>query len=167
MTTSIRPASASDAAAISELVQAAFVKHVAQDWEIAAQDDFLRDTAPQMLEVSLQAAIFVAVYEAEGRVLGVIAMPRPTLVQLLFVMPSHIGEGIARALWEAARSHIEQNFPDVKTIELNSTPYAVEAYKALGFFPISKQFRRRGAVATRMACWLPDRALAVSPKGAA
>ena len=45
-------------------------------------------------------------------------------------------------------------------VELNSSPYAVPAYRALGFFPISEPFRRQGAVATRMACWLPGRALA-------
>jgi Acetyltransferase (GNAT) domain len=47
----------------------------------------------------------------------------------------------------------------VKTVELNSTPRAVEFYLALGFVPISAEFARGGARATRMACWLPARAL--------
>ena len=44
-------------------------------------------------------------------------------------------------------------------MELNSTPYAIEFYRALGFVPISAEFVRDGARATRMACWLPARAL--------
>jgi hypothetical protein len=43
--------------------------------------------------------------------------------------------------------------------QLNSSPYAVDAYRALGFFPISHAYKRDGAVATRMACWLPGRRL--------
>jgi GNAT superfamily N-acetyltransferase len=99
------------------------------------------------------------VCEQDGQVLGVIFLPRPTLVQLLFVAPSHLRRGIARALWNAVRAHLEAEHPKVTTVELNSSPYAVGAYEALGFFPISQPFRRKGAVATRMACWLPGIAL--------
>jgi GNAT superfamily N-acetyltransferase len=160
MHASLREASPDDASSISAVVQAGFIAHVAPDWEASAQQDFLRDTTAEKLAARIAEATFVAVYEGEGRVLGVITLPRPTLVQLFFVDPSHLRRGIGRSLWEAARTHIEVRYPDVKTVELNSTPYAVPAYRALGFFPISEPFRRRGAVATRMACWLPGRALA-------
>jgi len=49
--------------------------------------------------------------------------------------------------------------PEVKTVELNSTPYATLAYRALGFVPISREFEQAGCRATRMACWLPARGL--------
>ena len=160
MNTVLREASADDASSISEVVQAGFSAHVAPDWELSAQQDFLRDTTAEKLAASISEAAFVAVCEGGGQVLGVIAMPRPNLVQLFFVAPGHLRCGIGRSLWEAARSHIEERYPDVTTVELNSTPYAVPAYRALGFFPISEPFRRKGAVATRMACWLPSRALA-------
>jgi GNAT superfamily N-acetyltransferase len=159
MNTVVREASAADISSVSEVVQTGFIAHVAPDWELSAQQDFLRDTTAEKLVASFSTATFVAVCEREDRVLGVIAMSRPNLVQLFFVAPGHLRTGIGRSLWEAARSHIEQQYPDVKTVELNSTPYAVPAYRALGFFPISEPFRRKGAVATRMACWLPGRAL--------
>ena len=144
---------------ISKLVQEGFISHVAPDWEASAQESFLRDTTAEKLTGPIAAATFAAVYEDEGQVLGVISLPRPNLVQLFFVAPSHLRKGIGRALWEAARTHIEERYPEVKTIELNSSPYAVATYKALGFFPISEPFRRKGSVATRMACWLPGSAL--------
>jgi hypothetical protein len=50
----------------------------------------------------------------------------------------------------AVRAHVEERYPEVKTVELNSTPYAVSAYRAWGFFPISEPFRRAGAAAIRM-----------------
>ena len=159
----VRPATPDDLPAIAALVQAGFIQHVAPDWEASAQRDFLKDTTAEKLAVPIGEAAFVAVYEHEAQMLGVLFMPRPTLVQLFFVAPGHLRQGIGRALWEAARVHLEEQHPEIKTVELNSSPYAVPAYRALGFFPISEPFLRRGAVATRMACWLPGRSLERAP----
>ncbi len=64
-----------------------------------------------------------------------------------------------RSLWESARAQIEARFPEVHTIELNATPYAVRFYESVGFVPISSEFEREGRRAIRMAFWLPARAL--------
>jgi GNAT superfamily N-acetyltransferase len=155
----IRPAHVDDAPAISALVQASFRAHVACDWQAEAQEDFLRETTAAKLAVPIAQATFAAVQEEEDGIVGVILLPRPNLVQLCFVATTHLRRGIGTALWEAARTHLETELPEVKTVELNASPYAVTAYTAMGFFPISKPFRRKGSVATRMACWLPGRAL--------
>jgi GNAT superfamily N-acetyltransferase len=159
MNTNLRQAHPADALAIAELVRAAFVEHIAPDWEPSAQRDFLDETGADKLAPRIGAAAVCLVCEQAGQIVGVIFLPRPTLVQLFFVAPGHLRQGIGRALWGAARAHLEERHPEVKTVELNSSPYALAAYKALGFFPISKPFRRKGAVATRMACWLPGTAL--------
>ena len=155
----LRQANADDALAISELVQTGFAAHVAADWELSAQHEFIAETQADRLASKLSEAALCLVCEHDTQIVGVIFLPRPTLVQLFFVAPSQLRRGIGRTLWNAARSHLEEAHPEVKTVELNSSPYAVAAYKALGFFPISKPFRRKGAVATRMACWLPGKAL--------
>jgi GNAT superfamily N-acetyltransferase len=155
----IRRATPDDASAISTLVQAGFMAHIAPDWEALAVQSFLAETSAEKLAPTISEASFVAVYEEDGQIRGVISLPRPSLLQLLFVAPEHLRRGIGRSLWEDARAHVEEKHPEIKTIELNSSPFAVPAYKALGFFPISEPFRRKGAVATRMACWLPGRAL--------
>ena len=163
---SIRDASPEDAPAVLQLVHASFRAHVASDWDPVAQESLLKDTSAEKLAVRIAESVIVLVFEDAGCMLGVILLPRPNLVQLCFVAPGHLGKGIGRALWEAARARIEERFPEVKTVELNSSPYAVAAYKALGFYPISEPFLRGGAVATRMACWLPGRALARAPGAA-
>jgi GNAT superfamily N-acetyltransferase len=155
----LRHAKADDASAISELVQAGFIAHIAPDWEPSAQRSFLEDTQADKLAPKVSQAAVCLVCEQGDQVLGVIFLPRPTLVQLLFVAPGHLRKGIARALWQAVRDHLQEKHPEVTTVELNSSPYAVAAYQALGFFPISQPFRRKGAIATRMACWLPGKAL--------
>ena len=160
MNSHVRQAEPDDALAISSLVQACFIEHVAPDWESSAQQEFLRDTTAEKLAARIAESALVELYEDKGQILGVLLLPRPTLVQLFFVAPDQLRRGIGKALWEVARKHLEERYSEVKTVELNSSPYAVPAYKALGFFPISEPFRRRGAVAIRMACWLPGRALA-------
>jgi len=162
----IRTAQLADAPAISELVQASFRVHIAPDWQTEAQETFLSETTAEKLTAPITEATFAAVYEDDGHILGVILLPRPNLVQLCFVAPAHLGRGIGTALWEAARAHLETQHPDVKTVELNASPYAVAPYQAMGFFPISKPYRRKGSVATRMACWLPARAFERAPNAA-
>lgn len=161
----VRDARPEDAPAISSLVHASFLAHVAPDWEAVAKETLLRDTSAEKLAARIAESVIVLVYEEAGTILGVILLPRPTLVQLCFVASGHTGKGIGRSLWEVARARLEEKFPDVKTVELNSSPYAVAAYRALGFYPISEPFLRGGAVATRMACWLPGKGLA-RPGGA-
>lgn len=160
MAPGIRKAQLDDAPAISELVQASFRAHIAADWQAQAQDAFLGETTAEKLAGPIAEATFAAVYEEDGRIVAVILLPRPNLVQLCFVASTHLRRGIGTSLWEAARAYLETHLPEIRTVELNASPYAVAAYTAMGFFPISKPYRRRGSVATRMACWLPARALA-------
>lgn len=162
----IRRAAPGDMPAVSNLVQAGFTSHIAPGWEPSAHQHFLDETAAEKLEAKLAETCFAAVCEAEAQILGFVWLPRPNLVQLLFVAPDHLRQGIGAVLWEAARAHVEERFPDTKTIELNASPHALRVYEALGFFPISMSVRRAGTVTTRMACWLPGRALAEAHSGA-
>ena len=163
MNLQVRHATAADASAISSLVCAGFDHHIAQDWDPQAQRHFVEENQADKLRSKIADASLCLVGEHDTQVLGVIFLPRPALVQLFFVAPGHLRKGIGRKLWSAVRAELEQHHPDVRTVELNSSPYAVAVYKALGFFPISKPYRRKGAVATRMACWLPGESLESAP----
>lgn len=143
----------------SGVVRESFLALAAADWRPEAGKSFLEDTAPSPLRTKLSTMAFVAGAFCENQIAGVILMPSPALVGLLFVRPRWLRLGIGRALWESARAHIETAFPEVHTVELNATPYAVRFYKSVGFVPISTEFEREGRRAIRMACWLPGRVL--------
>jgi GNAT superfamily N-acetyltransferase len=155
----IRSLSDTHAAEASAVIQESFLALAAADWQPDARNDFLNATAPGPLQSRLNTMNFAAGAFSDVGIAGVILMPSPSLVGVLFVRPRWLRLGIGRALWESARAHIEARFPEVSTVELNSTPYAVRFYKSVGFVPISAEFGRDGQRAVRMACWLPARAL--------
>ena len=150
---------ATEATEASALVQASFMQLAAADWEPSAQSIFLFESSPEeMARKQKTAALSLGAFY-EDKLVGVLLMPSPVLLAMLFVQPQQLRRGVARSLWENARSEIEKRFPSAKTVELNSTPYAYGFYRSVGFAPISAEFRVGGCRATRMACWLPARAL--------
>jgi len=166
MNISLRTATPADAPAVSALVQAVFGEFIAPDWEPQAREVFATESSPERFAQLLAEPAFASVAEAGERLIGFILLPTPNLLAFLFIDSSAHRQGVATALWQAARAHLEATYPAVKTVELNSSPYAIPAYKALGFYPISEPFRRGGCVATRMACWLPGQALAAAHNAA-
>jgi GNAT superfamily N-acetyltransferase len=145
---SLSDAHAADASAV---VQESFLGLSAADWRPAARSAFLKSTAPASLQNKLGTMTFAAGAFCVDGIAGVLLMPSPRLLGLVFVRPGWVRLGIGEALWESARVHIEAKFPDVSTIEVNSTPSAVGFYNSAGF-------ERDGHRAVRMACWLPARA---------
>ena len=159
MAPTFRVVSRSEARLASGLVQQSFSDLAASDWEPHARQAFLNESAPIALSKALNTAIFAAGAFVEGAMVGFVLMPKPSQLSMLFVHPDHLRRGIARQLWDKARSHVETNFPEIKTIELNATPYAVNFYRSVGFVPISAEFTGDGCRATRMACGLHARGL--------
>jgi predicted GNAT family N-acyltransferase len=143
----------------SAVIQESFLALAAADWHPDARSSFLEATAPASLQNKLSAMAFAAGAFSDDGLVGVILMPTPSLLGLLFVRPRRLRMGVGQALWESARAHIEARFPEVHTVELNATPYAVPFYKSAGFVAISSEFERDGRRAIRMACWLPARTL--------
>jgi len=159
MAIDVREVSAEHAADASALVHASFGDLVAPDWEQSAQQTFLDDSAVAPLAAKIEAASYAAAAFHHHEMVGFVLMPSPALLGMLFVRPDWVRKGVARALWEQARAHVEAFHPTVKTVELNATPYALPFYRSVGFVSISAEFQLRGCRATRMACWLPARAL--------
>jgi GNAT superfamily N-acetyltransferase len=155
----IRALTDAHAAEASAVIQESFLALAAVDWHPDARSTFLKATAPAPLQSKLSTMTFAAGAFCDDGIAGVILMPSPSVLGLLFVRPRWFRLGIGQALWESARAHIEAKFPEANTVELNATPYAVRFYKSVGFVPISSEFERDGQRAVRMACWLPARAL--------
>ena len=86
---------------------AGFTAHIAADWELSAQHAFIAETQADKLASKLAEVALCLVREHGTQIVGVIFLPRPTLVQLFFVAPSQLRQGVGRTLWKAVRTHLE------------------------------------------------------------
>ena len=80
-----------------------------------------------------------------GVIRGVIAMRANSHIALFFVDAAHQGQGIGRMLFTAAKTACP-----VGRMTVNSSPYAVEIYRSLGFSPLSDEQIRDGIRFTPM-----------------
>ena len=154
-----RPVVDADAPQASRLVQRSFSELAGPDWSPEARAAFLEGSLPSALAGKIRDATYSAGAFQGERMLGFLLMTTPRLLGMLFVEPAAVRRGIGRSLWELARANLEAFHPEVKTVELNTTPYAFQFYRSLGFVALSREFVIDGCRATRMACWLPGRSL--------
>lgn len=159
MKTILRPVTTAEMPEASALIITSFLALIAPDWDPEARTAFLVDASPEMLERKIQIAAYQLGAFIDSQMVGFLMLTSPAVLSALFVSPQFLRQGVGRSLWEAARGHIEAAFPTVKTVELNAAPGAFQFYRRLGFAPISGPYLLKGARVTRMACWLPARAL--------
>ena len=106
----IRPLTAAHAAEASALIQESFLGLAATAWRPDAQRSFLEATAPASLQNRLSTMTFATGAFSDAEMAGVILMPSPSLLGLLFVRPRCLRLGIGRALWESVRARSKFDF---------------------------------------------------------
>ena len=72
-------------------------------------------------------------------IVGMIAVKDFVHISLLFVDKQYHKQGIARRLFNDVLKICKENNPSLKTITVNSSPYAVEVYHKFGFFALSSE----------------------------
>lgn len=116
----------------------ALVRRVFEEFEAPGySDDGVREFCEYIevgaMERRLRSGeLYLWGYFENGRVVGVIAMRPVGHVSLLFVDKEHHRQGIARKLLDTAVSQCAKRGARTETT-VNSSPYAVEAYRKLGF----------------------------------
>ncbi|SDO14740.1 Ribosomal protein S18 acetylase RimI [Acetanaerobacterium elongatum] len=112
-----------------ELVLRVFMEFEAPEYSQEGVEEFKRFIAVEAMEPPLRSGerpVWCCV--EDGKIVGMIALRDKSHVCLLFVDKAYQRRGIARALFEAASQGLA-------TMTVFSSPYAVEAYRHLGFVP--------------------------------
>ncbi len=125
----IRPARDSDYPAMASLLHTLATTFIVPGMPLEAAATFLRENDQAALLAYRAAGHVATVAEVDGVLAGYIAIRPPSHVFHLFVAERWHRQGVARALWKQARS---QAAPGA-VFTVNSSPYAVAAYAALGF----------------------------------
>ncbi len=128
-----RPMNAGEESAVCDLIARSFNEFVAPDYSAEGVQEFFRYAHPDALRERAQADHFVLVAEAGHDLAGMIEVRASNHVALLFVDGAYHRQGIATELFRRALVICQQNQPDLKTVSVNSSPYAVPIYEKLGF----------------------------------
>ncbi|NLI53610.1 MAG: GNAT family N-acetyltransferase [Clostridiales bacterium] len=126
------------------LVERVFMRFEAPEYSRQGIDTFLAFL--QNAEAVGALTIYGAFWE--GTLAGVLATRGNSHIALFFVEAESQGKGVGRALFSAAAACAG----DVMTV--NSSPYAVEIYRHLGFVPLSGEQVTDGIRFTPMKCIL-------------
>lgn len=111
------------------LVWRVFLEFEAPDYPPEGAEEFRRFIAVEEMERRMDEGMRLWGSFAADELVGVIALRPPAHVSLLFVDKRCHRQGIARALWDAAREPYRQ----AGEVTVNASPYAREAYLRLGF----------------------------------
>lgn len=139
----LKPAEIPEALALVERVFMVFEAPEYSDQGVETFLSFVRDAS------AVSSLTFYGAFDA-GQVRGVLATRGNSHIALFFVEAEHQGIGIGRALFSAA---LDACRADGMTV--NSSPYAVEIYRRLGFEPVSGEQVRDGIRYTPMQCMKP------------
>lgn len=131
--TAIRPLHETELPAASALAGRVFAEFEAPEYSPEGIGAFFRFAAPETLAAQHRNGSMQS-WGAfrQGTLIGIITLTRRSHLCLLFVEKACHRQGIARALFSALRDHC-RTAPDTPRITVNSSPYAVEAYRRLGF----------------------------------
>ncbi|MBZ0301347.1 MAG: GNAT family N-acetyltransferase, partial [Anaerolineae bacterium] len=135
-----------DAPAVSKLVLRTFRTYVAPDYRAEGVETFSRFVQPDVLAERLKAGALGWVALADRTVVGMIEMRSLSHVTLLFVDGAYQRRGISRELLRIALDHCREVNPGLRQVTVNSSPYALEIYRRMGFVPTAPQQEQHGII---------------------
>jgi GNAT superfamily N-acetyltransferase len=140
-----------DTQAASDLVCLGFRAHIAHEWEAWAGQEFIDiELAPERMGKLITESAFTAgTFSDQGELLGLLILPEPTWLALLFVHPRAFRQGIARELWDRAREFVTSLSPPVAEVRLNASTFAIGFYLKVGFV-LRESIDIKGRHANRM-----------------
>lgn len=144
-----------DVPAAVTLIREGYDKFVAHDYTPEGTIHFYEYASEEALLARLEGARhFSMVAVADGELVGIIEMRDYDHCSLFFVKAKYHGQGIGRWLFEEAVAHCRQYKPNLRTIGVHSSPYAVPVYQRLGFKNVGTLQEENGIVYQPMTCQL-------------
>lgn len=135
---------------VSDLVLRSFSAFIAPGLNEEGQTEILNFASVENLATRHAAGHFTLVAEIDDQLAGMIQVRCPGHVLMLYVDEKFHRRGIAQHLMQSAVERIRLEFPEVELVTVNSSTYAVTAYRRMGFEAISEELCKGGVVFTPM-----------------
>ncbi|MFX0098634.1 MAG: GNAT family N-acetyltransferase [Candidatus Hodarchaeota archaeon] len=124
---------------IIELIKRIFDEFEAPEYSEEGIQEFYSYITPEGFKERLEKNHFTLVAMVKDRLAGVIEIRDNNHICLLFVDKQYHKKSIAKRLLEEAISIAKSNQTVEFSIDVNSSPYAVEIYKKMGFLPTDNE----------------------------
>ncbi|MFZ3103051.1 MAG: GNAT family N-acetyltransferase [Desulfitobacteriaceae bacterium] len=135
-----REAQPQDVQAITELVLGVFDKYVGYGYSLDGQSVFRMYCLPNAMSTRLtEGTSFCLVAILVQKIIGMIEVRNGNHIALLFVDDRYHKNGIAKNLVTLAIEKVK-----VTDIYVNSSPYAIDIYKRMGFEQLEEEQERDG-----------------------
>jgi len=121
------------------LVMDCFNEYVAPGYIKEGVAEFSRYVDPDLMKARIANNHFVILAMDHDNMAGVIEVRNNNHISLFFVKKDHQHQGIGRKLHELAIEKCRTLNPEVTTIDVHSSPYAVHIYQKLGFIKQSEE----------------------------
>ncbi|MGX7150123.1 GNAT family N-acetyltransferase [Enterococcus ureasiticus] len=133
------------------LVQHVFFEFEAPDYSNEGIEQFKQFISFEQITKQLvnQELIIWTHYTSTAQITGMVALKLPSHISLLFVDKSFHKKGIARQLMQTASIYSQKRY-NTNKLTLNSSPYAFDFYKHIGFVPTDTQQEIDGIIFTPM-----------------
>ncbi len=143
----IRMLEKEDIPVASMLIREGYDKFVARDYTPEGTVHFYEYVTEEALAERIEKGThFSMVAVADGELVGIIEMRDFDHCTLFFVKARYHGQGIGRWLFEEAVAQCQLKKPNLRTIGVHSSPYAVPVYKRLGFENVGTLQEEHGSV---------------------
>jgi ribosomal protein S18 acetylase RimI-like enzyme len=139
-----------DAEAVSLLIHRTFQQFIAETYTARGIKHFLKHTSKQAMLRRKRKNQLIVVAEADDKISGMIAARKGNHITLLFVAPEFHRNGIGTLLFQDALNRMKAAIPDLGTVTVNSSQYALPFYTKLGFTVKRPAYFHRGMRITPM-----------------
>jgi len=144
--------------AACDLVIDCFDRFIAPGYSPEGIAEFHKFVTPEAISDRVTKGHFILVAAAGGSIVGVLDMRSNNHVSMLFVKPEFHRRGISKRLLCEALRRCAVADPNITSIDVNSSPYAVAIYEKLGFVKTGEERMVNGIRFTPMRSDL-DRSL--------
>lgn len=136
-----------------ELALEVFMQFEAPDYPPAGVETFKRDIVenPEYLEKARQGACPIYGAFDRGKLVALMGMrSSKTHINLVFTRKEYHRKGIARAIFRYLLEDVQKENPTLEALTLNSSPYGLPFYLAVGFEPLGGEQEINGIRFTPM-----------------
>lgn len=145
----IRLAKKADSDDMSSLAIALTEKYLSPDFPRSAGMNLVSSMSTESIATNIENGFEYHIAVIDDEIVGLIGIKSNAHLYHLFVSELHQGKGIAKLLWEAAKSKCYEKGNREK-VTVNSSLYAKGFYEKLGFVPVSGVQERNGIPAIAM-----------------